>query len=88
VQDTGRVIADELDAEGNVVQITANIQDEASKKFAHSSVEKRSHNEQIFVAPCGDIIARETFFGLSSVQCCRESCYLLNVPTSFIYKNN
>jgi hypothetical protein len=28
---------------------------------------KRTHNEQLFVAPCGVIIARETFYGAEAV---------------------
>ena len=29
---------------------------------------KRTHNEQVIVAPCGIIIARETFFGAEAVS--------------------
>ena len=69
VQDTGRVIADELDAEGNVVPDNSkHTGTKPPKKVRTQFGRKRSHNEQIFVAPCGDIIARETFFGAEAVS--------------------
>ncbi|KAF8182922.1 hypothetical protein BJ912DRAFT_1023308 [Pholiota molesta] len=33
---------------------------------------KRTHNEQILVAPCGMILARETFFGAEAISTCAE----------------
>jgi hypothetical protein len=34
---------------------------------------KRTHNEQILVAPCGMILARETFFGTEAIATCAVS---------------
>jgi hypothetical protein len=31
---------------------------------------KRTHNEQILVAPCGMILARETFYGAEAIGTC------------------
>ena len=31
---------------------------------------KRTHNEQVLVAPCGIIIARETFYGAEAISSC------------------
>ncbi|KAF8157692.1 hypothetical protein BJ912DRAFT_1026825 [Pholiota molesta] len=33
---------------------------------------KRTHNEQILVAPCGMILARETFYGAEAISTCAE----------------
>lgn len=47
---------------------------------------RRTHNEQLMVAPCGMIIARQTFFGaegVASVVVCRSHCFL-----GFDLKNN
>jgi len=69
VQDTGRVIPDKLNAEGNVVPDNSeHTGAKPPKKVRAQFGRKRSHNEQIFVAPCGDIIARETFFGAEAVS--------------------
>lgn len=34
---------------------------------------KRTHNEQILVAPCGIILARETFYGAEAISTCAVS---------------
>ncbi|KDR67274.1 hypothetical protein GALMADRAFT_283614 [Galerina marginata CBS 339.88] len=34
---------------------------------------KRTHNEQILVAPCGVILARETFYGAEAISMCARS---------------
>ena len=34
---------------------------------------KRTHNEQILVAPCGMILARETFYGAEAISTCAVS---------------
>jgi hypothetical protein len=72
VESTGRVVSgpDQLDVEGNIVPDNAEHCEGAkpSKKVRAQFGRKRSHNEQIFVAPCGDIIARETFFGAEAVS--------------------
>lgn len=61
-----------VDASGKV---DANVLDNSihrgttkTKKVRSQFGRKRSHNEQIFVAPCGEIIARETFFGAEAVS--------------------
>jgi hypothetical protein len=38
------------------------------KKVRAQFGRKRTHNEQIIVAPCGMIMARETFFGAEAVS--------------------
>ena len=42
--------------------------DASKKKFRAQFGRKRTHNEQIIVAPCGMIHARETFFGAEAVS--------------------
>jgi len=37
---------------------------------------RHTHNEQIIVAPCGMIIARETFYGAEAVSTVVVSCFL------------
>ena len=72
VESTGRVVSgpDQLDVEGNIVPDNAEHRKGAkpSKKVRAQFGRKRSHNEQIFVAPCGDIITREMFFGAEAVS--------------------
>jgi hypothetical protein len=36
---------------------------------------KRTHNEQILVAPCGMILARETFYGAEAISTCAVSIF-------------
>jgi hypothetical protein len=78
VQDTGCIIPDELDAEGNVVSDNSKHTGAKPLKKVHAQFgRKRSPNKQIFVAPCGDIIARETFFRaepVSSVVVSHATC--------------
>lgn len=43
---------------------------------------KRTHNEQVLVAPCGVILARETFYGAEAISSCVVSkrwhvCYVI-----------
>jgi len=38
---------------------------------------KRIHNEQILVAPCGMILARDTFFGAEAIATCAVSLYFV-----------
>jgi hypothetical protein len=40
------------------------------KKFSAQFGRKHTHNEQILVAPCGMILARETFFGAEAISTC------------------
>lgn len=46
--------------------------------------QRRSHNEQIFVAPCGDIIAQETFFGAEAVSSVVMSVSCAYLPSTLI----
>jgi len=47
---------------------SGSVQDVSRKKFRAQFGRKRTHNEQIIVAPCGMIHARETFFGAEAVS--------------------
>lgn len=40
------------------------------KKITAQFGRKRTHNEQILVAPCGMILARETFYGAEAISTC------------------
>lgn len=69
VDDAGRVIPDQLDAGGHPIPNSGeHTGAKPPKKVRAQFGRKRSHNEQIFVAPCGEIIARETFFGAEAVS--------------------
>lgn len=43
------------------------------KRIAAQFGRKRTHNEQILVAPCGIIFARETFYGAKGIATCAVS---------------
>jgi hypothetical protein len=43
------------------------------KKISAHFGRKRTHNEQILVAPCGIILARETFYGAEAISTCAVS---------------
>jgi hypothetical protein len=43
------------------------------KKLSAQFGRKRTHNEQVIVAPCGVILARETFFGAEAIATCAVS---------------
>lgn len=43
------------------------------RKLSAQFGRKRTHNEQILVAPCGMILARETFFGAEAIATCAVS---------------
>ena len=47
------------------------------KKLRAQFGRKRTHNEQIIVAPCGMIMARETFFGAEAVSSVVVSHFLI-----------
>ena len=69
VDSAGHVVPDQPDAAGNVISDGGeHTGAKPPKKVRAQFGRKRSHNEQIFVAPCGDIIARETFFGAEAVS--------------------
>lgn len=42
----------------------------SKKRIAARFGRRRTHNEQILVAPCGMILARETFFGAEAIATC------------------
>jgi hypothetical protein len=53
----------ELTANGNAIPATTDSATSTSRrKLQVQFGRKRTHNEQLFVAPCGVIVARETFF--------------------------
>ena len=45
----------------------------SKKRISAQFGRKRTHNEQILVAPCGIILARETFFGAEAIATCAVS---------------
>ena len=69
VQDVGVVDLIDADDEEEDLEITG--QDSAAKnppkRIRVRLGRKRTHNEQIIVAPCGMIIARETFYGAEGI---------------------
>jgi hypothetical protein len=50
------------------------------KRIAAQFGRKRTHNEQILVAPCGMILARETFYGAEAIATCVVS-FLITVQS-------
>jgi hypothetical protein len=48
----------------------------SKKRISAQFGRKRTHNEQILVAPCGVILARETFFGAEAIATCAVSLFL------------
>ena len=62
----------------------ANLQ---KKKVRAQFGRKRTHNEQIIVAPCGMIMARETFFGAEAVSSVVVSASLITYePVSYLFR--
>ena len=49
----------------------------AAKKLTARFGRRRTHNEQILVAPCGMILARETFYGAEAISSCAVCLNLL-----------
>jgi len=45
----------------------------SKKRISAQFGRKRTHNEQVLVAPCGVILARETFFGAEAIATCAVS---------------
>lgn len=45
------------------------------KRISAQFGRRRTHNEQILVAPCGMILARETFFGAEAIATCAVSFF-------------
>lgn len=80
-----QAVPDRLDGEGNILPDATDHGAKPLRKICAQFGRRRSHNKQIFVAPCGTIIARETFFGaeaISSVAVSLQSCiklYLLTI---------
>ena len=46
------------------------------KRISAQFGRRRTHNEQILVAPCGMILARETFFGAEAISTCAVRVHL------------
>ncbi|KAF8910006.1 hypothetical protein CPB84DRAFT_1743508 [Gymnopilus junonius] len=44
------------------------------KRISAQFGRKRTHNEQILVAPCGVILAWETFYGAEAISTCASNC--------------
>jgi hypothetical protein len=53
---------------------------QVKKRIKATFRQKQTHNEQVLVAPCGVILARETFYGAEGISTCAVS---LVVPVSF-----
>jgi len=67
--DSNGEVSFELTPDGRTIPTVADVQT-TSRRLRAQFGRKRTHNEQLFVAPCGIIIARETFYhseALSSV---------------------
>lgn len=88
-----RLVPDQLDSDGCIL-LAPESDDHGVKpprKVRAQFGRRRSHNEQIFVAPCGEIIARETFFGAEAVSSVIVSAlltYLFNPLTVCVHKGN
>lgn len=67
------------------VESTAQCEDKpetGNRKLRALFGRRRTHNEQIFVRPCGIVVARETFYGSETtpqVLVCGSALYLLAV---------
>lgn len=69
IDPSGRVVPDQLDSAGNIIPDNNDHREgPPPKKVRAQFSRKRSHNEQIFVTPCGEIVARETFYGAEVVS--------------------
>jgi hypothetical protein len=70
------VIADLVDADNvdDEFEIPGGHLTTNRKKLRAQFGRKRTHNEQIIVAPCGMIIARETFYGAEGIASVVVSC--------------
>lgn len=55
----------------------------SKKRISAQFGRKRTHNEQILVAPCGVILARETFFGAEAIATCAVSLPLCAIVQQF-----
>ncbi|KAJ2915278.1 hypothetical protein MD484_g5125, partial [Candolleomyces efflorescens] len=79
----------ELDVVPPIVQ---NLDQTQPKKLRAVFGRKRTHNEQILVAPCGVIIARETFFNAeaipSIVEMIKNTYTHRHKPNHIIFDNN
>jgi hypothetical protein len=65
IDQRGNVVADDSPAVG---QETQGSHISSQKRVRAQFGRRRTHNEQIIVAPCGMILARETFFGAEAVS--------------------
>jgi len=71
----------DLDAETEEFTIAATAL--VPKKLRAQFGRKRTHNEQIIVAPCGMIVSRATFYGAEAVSSVVVSVYYFHLAESF-----
>jgi len=78
------IVVDEHDAtqrsRPSITTTTNFPQLQVKKRIKATFGRKRTHNEQVLVAPCGIILARETFYGAEGISTCAVS---LVFPVSF-----
>jgi hypothetical protein len=77
-RDPSELIDDDIEEEIEVGDVHGAVPQQ-SKKIRAQFGRKRTHNEQVIVAPCGMIIARETFYGAEGVA---------SVVVSTLFRNN
>lgn len=63
IKPSGEVVAEEKSPE-----ICPDKPDAGNRRIRAQFGRKRTHNEQVIVAPCGVIIARATFFGAEALK--------------------
>ena len=66
----GNVTATEGPASENTTLVAPTVTAMPKKRVRARFGRKRTHNEQILVAPCGMILARETFYGAEAIGTC------------------
>jgi hypothetical protein len=76
----GGMPEDDKDEEEFEIPIRPENEGPKLKKIRAQFGRKRTHNEQIIVAPCGIILARETFYGAESIRTVAVGRWLLLVP--------
>lgn len=80
---------------GSAAETTNFPQLQVKKRLRAQFGRKRTHNEQVIVAPCGIILARETFYGAEAISSCVVCDFtlihiLFDTPTTFtgVYQKN
>jgi hypothetical protein len=69
---------------GSTTTVTNFPQLQVKKRIKATFGRKRTHNEQVLVAPCGVILARETFYGAEGISSFSTCAVGLVVPVSFM----